>query len=87
MHHELKIWPQFFALVKTGQKPFEIRRDDRQYAVGDTLVLREWRPEAVQPAPPDAGTYTGRVCEKVVTYIMHGGRFGIEPGFVVMAIE
>ena len=44
--HELKIWPEYFLPVIEGRKTFEVRReDDRTFAVGDTLVLREWKPD------------------------------------------
>ena len=42
--HELKIWPEFFEPVASGVKTFEVRRDDRGFAVGDRLRLREWEP-------------------------------------------
>jgi hypothetical protein len=35
-----------------GKKPWDIRRNDRNYLVGDILVLREWN--------PDTKEYTGR---------------------------
>jgi hypothetical protein len=43
--HELKTWPKYFAAVRSGQKRFEIRRNDREFKVGDILVLREFDPE------------------------------------------
>jgi hypothetical protein len=44
--HELKAWPEPFAGVLSGEKPFEWRKDDRTppYAVGDILHLREFAP-------------------------------------------
>lgn len=44
MKHELKTLTQFFPFVKRGEKNFEIRVNDRNYQVGDTLRLREWIP-------------------------------------------
>ena len=42
MQHELKTWPEYFRAVKNGNKTFEIRKWDRPYKVGDTLLLREF---------------------------------------------
>lgn len=42
--HELKAWPQFFERLVDGSKPFEIRRNDRNYQVGDKLRLQEFVP-------------------------------------------
>lgn len=42
--HELKTWPEPFAAMVDGRKAFEIRRDDRNFAVGDALLLREYEP-------------------------------------------
>ncbi len=78
-HHDLKIWPEFFSDVRDGRKPFEIRKNDRDYANGDTMTLSEW--------DPDKSAYTGRKLARRVTYVLHGGRFGLEPGFVAMAIK
>lgn len=41
--HELKCWPDAFRDVRAGIKEFEIRRDDRDYAKGDIVVLREYQ--------------------------------------------
>jgi ASC-1-like (ASCH) protein len=51
--HELKIWPEYFEAVVSGNKTVELRQeDDYQFAVGDGLILREWDlqrlPESVQ---------------------------------------
>lgn len=43
--HDLKVHPQYFAALANGSKPFEARKDDRGYAVGDTLRLHEWDPD------------------------------------------
>ena len=40
-NHDLKIEPEFLAAKKAGLKLFEIRRDDRDYQVGETVTYRE----------------------------------------------
>jgi hypothetical protein len=77
--HELKCWPEFFAAILSGEKTFELRKDDRQppFRVGDTLWLREWR--------RSTQTYTGRELCVTVTYVLAG--FGLEHGYAAMGFE
>ncbi|MEG1894614.1 MAG: DUF3850 domain-containing protein [Oscillospiraceae bacterium] len=53
MLHKVKILPEYFNAMAEGRKSFEVRKDDRPYKVGDTMLLEEWLP------PPD-NKYTGR---------------------------
>lgn len=39
--HELKIDPIPFTLTMDGKKPFEVRYNDRDFKIGDGLILRE----------------------------------------------
>lgn len=57
-HHLLKIWPQYFNDIRRGKKTAEIRFDDRDFRIGDTLILQEWKP--LKKA------YTGRAIRKRV---------------------
>lgn len=74
--HELKTWPEFFDEVAAGRKTFEIRENDRGFAVGDVLRLCEFRPQW--------GTYTGRQVLKRVSYLTE---FQQRPGFVVLGLQ
>lgn len=88
MHHDLKIWPKFFDAVQRGDKPFEVRKNDRSFAVGDTLVLKEWEPDSFDMQDMiKKGHYTGRVTEKLIVYVMKGGQFGIGPDYAVLGIR
>ncbi len=64
MIHHLKILPQYFQAIVQGEKPFELRReDDRRFARGDVLVLREVNPELFEMAEAthdETLLYTGR---------------------------
>jgi len=88
MTHELKVWPEYFEAIVDGSKTFEVRRDDRGFQVGDTLVLREWDPN-VKEAGVDwyAPAYTGRELKREVTYILRGPTFGIEAGYCVVGLS
>jgi ASC-1-like (ASCH) protein len=57
-----KIWPEYFELVLSGKKKFELRLNDFDVAEGDTLILEEWDPKTLQ--------YTGRKIEKKVSYVL-----------------
>lgn len=74
IRHELKEWPQFFKFTRNGQKKFQLRRNDRDYQVGDELLLKEWQLEVLYhknlPAPAVKEHYTGREVLVRVDYIM-----------------
>ena len=75
MTHELKILPKWFEDIRAGLKHFEIRKNDRNYEVGDKLILREW----------DGEHYTGYFIERRIGYIYHGtGEYGLEKGYCIL---
>lgn len=57
--HALKSWPKFFAPIAAGMRTHELRRNDRNFQVGDLLELREFE--------PTANEYTGRTCRVAIT--------------------
>jgi hypothetical protein len=75
--HCLKTWPKYYAAVVSGEKVFEIRKNDREFNVGDALVLQEFN--------PDTGMYTGEMITKVITYVSDCAPF-LPDGFVAMSI-
>lgn len=79
MLHHLKIHSDYFGLVKSGVKTFEVRKNDREFRVGDELLLEEYN--SVNK------TITGNFCHRRVDYILPGGQFGIESGYVVLGIN
>ena len=79
MTHNLKIWPLYFKRILYGEKKFEVRKNDRDFQVGDTIILNEYDPETK--------TYTDNNIRVEITYILNGGQFGIEPGYCVMSLN
>ena len=76
--HDLKIWPGFFQEVESGDKTFELRKDDRGFVSGDTLHLREWDSEK---------GFTGPRLTCRVTYVLEGPVFGLQDGYVILALR
>lgn len=74
--HRLKTWSEYFVEIVHGPKRFEIRLNDRDYRVGDSLILEEWEPSTNQ--------FTGRSCTRIVAYMTN---FNQRAGYVVMGIE
>lgn len=79
MTHELKTINPYFSDVASGQKQFEIRKNDRDFKLNDELLLREYDPELDQ--------YTGRQVRRKIIYILQGERWGIQPGYMILGIK
>lgn len=78
MIHELKILPKYFEDVSAGRKNFEIRRNDRDFKVGDVLVLKEYY----------RGKFTGKEVNRVVEYIYKGdGSYGLSEEFCILGLR
>ena len=77
--HVLKTWPEHFEAIVSGRKRCEVRFNDRDYRVGDSLILKEWNPLDQ--------SYTGRIVKKYISHILHGGEFGIQSGYVVLSLQ
>ena len=75
--HELKIYPKYFDAVLDGSKPFEIRKNDRGFQVGDNIRLREW----------DNIKYSGRTIYAEITYILDDKFVGLADGYVALGIK
>lgn len=61
MEHCVKSWVHLFQAFKRGEKTHDLRIMDRNYQVGDTIVLCEYDKQNEK--------YTGRVERAKVTYI------------------
>lgn len=85
-HHDLKCRQDYYVEVIAGRKTFEVRRDDRAFAVGDTVRLHE-----VIWASCDCGktivVSTGRSSQLFeIASKVDGGEFGIAHGYCVIGL-
>lgn len=93
--HELKTWPQYFERLLSGEKTFEVRKDDRGFQAGDLLVLREWSPSRRCSKFPLTchvesecdHRWTGRELTREIGFIYHGAPGWLDCGeFVVLSL-
>ena len=86
MEHELKTDPEVFDAVKSGEKTFEIRLNDRNFKVGDVLFLRKTKHTGAQMLTGMPLEYTGDELRRTVKYILYGPIYGLAADWVIMSI-
>ena len=69
--HRLKIEPIYLVAIIAGIKNFELRENDRNYKVGDYLLLT---------------TGSGSEVLREIKYIMKGGQYGLDKDYVILSI-
>jgi len=57
-----KVWPDYFKLIKSNKKEFELRLADFKVKEGDMLILEEWDPKKKK--------YTGKRIRRKIKYIL-----------------
>lgn len=87
MEHKLKILPQYFKAVQNGNKTFEIRKNDRDFKVGDTLLLQEYILPFTQPLGVKEGYYTGQEITKEISYFFEGKGYGLKEGYCILGLK
>ncbi len=74
---EKKILPEYYMLVRHGQKNFELRKDEDDIQIDDVLILREWKD----------GRYTGRALEAKVAYVLRDcPQYGLMEGYCIIGL-
>ena len=82
--HELKTDPDVFAAVWAGSKTHEIRINDRDFAVGDRLVLHETKDSGADMATCGLPlAYTGRSTQRTISHIQTG--YGLADGWCILS--
>lgn len=77
--HELKIWPEYYDAVWSGAKPWELRKNDRDFKWGDTVRFKYFDPKTKE--------YNGSNFVRTIGFILHGPAFGLEDGFCIFTVQ
>lgn len=76
--HNLKTIQPYFNQIKSGEKTFELRNDDRRYSVGDLICLMEFKD----------GALTGPTITKEITHILRNcPEYGLMPGYCILSFK
>ncbi len=76
--HELKCQTKYYGAILLSHKTFDVRKNDRNFKVGEYITLKEWDNEKNE--------FTGNSLSRRINYILPGGQFGIEKGYCVLGI-
>lgn len=83
-HHELKIDDlHIIQAIRMRDKRAEFRKDDREFAVGDTATLT-YSETNENAQPPRFKSSWVRV---VITHIQRGPKYGIPEGYCMFSFE
>ena len=79
--HELKVHKNYVNPLLSGAKTFEVRRNDRDFQVGDILIMRPYDEKKQKYVSEESEFYYN------VTYVLTGGKYGIEEGYCILGIQ
>ena len=78
-HHDLKLFYEHYQPIVDGRKLADIRFNDRDYQVDDTITYYSGHPDIVEYY------FDGRVVDVVITHI--DSVFGLLDGYVNLSIK
>lgn len=79
-HHDLKIFTKYYLPILQRKKKSEVRFNDRNYQIGDTVTFREGVPDATEEG---GFKYTGQEVSAVITFI---DDHGCQHGYVSLSL-
>ena len=75
--YKLKIKSEYYVDVINGTKTAEIRYNDRNYQVGDILILNEIDEHDI---------FTGNKCSVIVTHVLDDNQY-LQTGYVMLSFH
>jgi len=79
--HTLKILEAYVQRIIHRQKTFEVRKNDRDFQVGDTIQFR-----IINELGEEVEVHY-QMPLYLINYVLPGGQFGIVSGYCVMSIQ
>lgn len=77
--HRLKTINPYFQQVWEGNKKFELRKNDRNYEVGDEVILEEYNSESQK--------YSGRQIRVIITYLLYEYADVLKEGYIIFSFD
>jgi hypothetical protein len=87
MKHDLKTDPAVFDAVVEGKKRFEIRFNDRDFLVGDTVHLMRTKYTGEEMKSGAPLVFTGEAYTAEVSYLLKGPVYGLSDGWCIFGID
>jgi hypothetical protein len=85
MVHTLKTDKDVFIASYIGDKPYELRLNDRNFQVGDSIILQETEYSGEEMKNGKPLIYTGREKNMKINYILFGPIYGLKKGWVILS--
>lgn len=79
--HKLKVWLKYYDATDQEKKPFELRKNDRDFKVNDYLYL--------QPFDNDkqVEVQQGRIIAKITYVLTDAKEFGLQDGYAILGLK
>lgn len=75
--HTLKILPQYYMAIINGEKTFELRKNDRDYSVGDLITFIK----------TDGTPHKERIVFKITYILENVSEYGLKDGYCILALK
>lgn len=86
--HELKILHEYLIDVSIGKKTFELRKNDRDYQVGDLIRFIDIREDDSTANKNQIEPYIDENALYRITYVLKGvEQYGIDTDYCILAIK
>tara|TARA_R110001583_G_scaffold152608_1_gene304502 strand:- start:102 stop:404 length:303 start_codon:yes stop_codon:yes gene_type:complete len=80
--HKLKCHDVYFDEVKLGLKTFEVRKNDRFFQCGDSIILERY----VWKKTGWTKDLNSKPISRVIGPVLQGGQFGLETGYCAFSL-